>query len=40
MPAYQRDGTTEIAFASQKGYISFYLMRGDIREQFADRLAT
>lgn len=39
MPAYERDGTGEIAFASQKRYISFYLLRGDVREAFADRLA-
>lgn len=40
MPAYERDGTAEIAFAAQKQYISFYLMRGDVRDAFADRLAT
>lgn len=39
MPAYTRDGAAEIAFASQKQYISFYLMRGDVRDAFADRLA-
>ncbi|HLU97737.1 MAG TPA: DUF1801 domain-containing protein [Thermobifida alba] len=39
MPAYQRDGAAEIAFASQKRYISFYLMRSDVREAFAERLA-
>jgi uncharacterized protein YdhG (YjbR/CyaY superfamily) len=39
MPAYERDGVAEIAFASQKQYISFYLMRGDVREAFEDRLA-
>ncbi|MFE7355024.1 iron chaperone [Streptomyces sp. NPDC057543] len=39
MPAYERDGTAEIAFASQKQYISFYLMRSDVREAFAERLA-
>ncbi|MFH8474482.1 iron chaperone [Streptomyces sp. NPDC018000] len=39
MPAYERDGTVEIAFASQKRYISFYLMRSDVREAFAERLA-
>jgi uncharacterized protein YdhG (YjbR/CyaY superfamily) len=38
MPAYLRDGTTEIAFASQKQYISFYLMRSDVRDAFAARL--
>ncbi|MEV6974559.1 DUF1801 domain-containing protein [Kitasatospora sp. NPDC093806] len=39
MPAYERDGVCEIAFASQKRYISFYLMRDDVREAFGDRLA-
>ncbi|MDI3423471.1 iron chaperone [Streptomyces luteolus] len=39
MPAYERDGRGEIAFASQKQYISFYLMRDDVRQEFADRLA-
>ncbi|MGA5134041.1 iron chaperone [Streptomyces olivoreticuli] len=39
MPAYERDGACEIAFASQKRYITFYLMRSDIREAFEERLA-
>ncbi len=39
MPAYERDGVAEIAFASQKQYISFYLMRPDVRDAFAERLA-
>ncbi|MFJ9677718.1 iron chaperone [Streptomyces sp. NPDC101194] len=39
MPAYERDGVVEIAFAAQKQYISFYLMRGDVREAFTERLA-
>ncbi|MFC8827563.1 iron chaperone [Streptomyces sp. NPDC057137] len=39
MPAYERDGACEIAFASQKQYIAFYLMRGDVREAFEERLA-
>jgi uncharacterized protein YdhG (YjbR/CyaY superfamily) len=39
MPAYERNGTGEIAFASQKQYISFYLLRSDVRAAFADRLA-
>ncbi|MFE4451074.1 iron chaperone [Streptomyces sp. NPDC056796] len=39
MPAYERDGVAEVAFASQKQYISFYLMRGDVREAFEERLA-
>jgi uncharacterized protein YdhG (YjbR/CyaY superfamily) len=38
MPAYERTGSAEVAFASQKQYISFYLMRSDVREAFAERL--
>ncbi|MEU6015033.1 DUF1801 domain-containing protein [Streptomyces sp. NPDC047515] len=39
MPAYERDGAVEIAFAAQKQHISFYLLRGDVRETFMERLA-
>lgn len=41
MPAYERapGGEGEIAFASQKQYISFYLLRTDVRQAFAERLA-
>ncbi|MDT6971804.1 DUF1801 domain-containing protein [Streptomyces thermocarboxydus] len=39
MPAYQRDGVAEIAFASQKQYLSFHLLRGDVRDALAGRLA-
>lgn len=39
MPVYERDGTGEVAFASQKQYISVYLLRTDVRDAFADRLA-
>ncbi len=41
MPVYVRAGGTagEIAWANQKQYISFYLMRTDIRDAFAARLA-
>ncbi|MFD6355291.1 iron chaperone [Nocardia tengchongensis] len=39
MPVYERDGAAEIAFASQKQYISFYLMRSDLRETFSEQLA-
>ncbi len=30
MPSYSRDGQVEIAFASQKSYISFYVLRSDV----------
>ncbi len=39
MPCYERDGVGEIAFANQKQYISFYLLRTDVRAAYADRLA-
>ncbi|MFD9412840.1 DUF1801 domain-containing protein [Streptomyces sp. NPDC059989] len=41
MPAYVRPGETaaEIAWANQKQYISVYLLRTDVRDAFADRLA-
>ncbi|MGW7331453.1 DUF1801 domain-containing protein [Streptomyces sp. NPDC054840] len=41
MPVYVRAGETdgEIAWANQKQYISFYLLRTDVRDAFADRLA-
>ncbi len=39
MPSYFRKDAGEISFASQKQYISFYLLRTDVREAFAARLA-
>jgi uncharacterized protein YdhG (YjbR/CyaY superfamily) len=27
MPSYERDGVVEVAFASQKKYVSFYVLR-------------
>lgn len=41
MPAYIRPGQPagEIAWANQKQYISFYLLRTDVRDAFAERLA-
>lgn len=39
MPVYERDGVGEVAFASQKQYISVYLLRTDVREALAERLA-
>ncbi|MFI6940454.1 iron chaperone [Streptomyces sp. NPDC050418] len=41
MPGYVRkaNGSQEIAFANQKQYIAFYLMRTDVREAFEERLA-
>ncbi|MBF6214685.1 DUF1801 domain-containing protein [Nocardia puris] len=39
MPNYARDGVGEVAFAGQKQYLSIYLLRTEVREMFADRLA-
>jgi len=42
MPAYERAGGDDgdgVAFANQKQYISFYLVRTDVRRAFAERLA-
>ncbi|WP_437007566.1 DUF1801 domain-containing protein [Streptomyces sp. enrichment culture] len=39
MPAYGRDGVAEIACASRKQDISFYPLRGDARDAFAERPA-
>jgi uncharacterized protein YdhG (YjbR/CyaY superfamily) len=30
MPSYSRNGTVEVAFASQKNYISFYILKEDV----------
>ena len=38
MPGYQRDGVGEIGFASQKQYISFYVLRTDVMAAHRDRL--
>jgi uncharacterized protein YdhG (YjbR/CyaY superfamily) len=39
MPAYHRDGIAEIAWASQKQYISLYVMRGDVLDAHREQLA-
>ncbi|MEU9027788.1 DUF1801 domain-containing protein [Streptomyces sp. NPDC048383] len=41
MPAYVRPGEPagEVAWADQKQYVSVYLMRTDVRDAFAERLA-
>jgi uncharacterized protein YdhG (YjbR/CyaY superfamily) len=38
MPSYKRDGEVEIAFASQKKYISLYILREDVLDAHRDRL--
>jgi uncharacterized protein YdhG (YjbR/CyaY superfamily) len=39
MPAYSRDGVTEIAWANQKRYISLYVMRTDVLNAHRSQLA-
>jgi uncharacterized protein YdhG (YjbR/CyaY superfamily) len=39
MPCYAREETAEVAFASQKQYISIYIMRTDVVDAHAGRLA-
>lgn len=39
MPAYARSGEAEVAFASQKQYISLYIMRTDVMAAHRDELA-
>lgn len=38
MPSYSRDGEVEVAFASQKNYISLYILRTDVMETHKKRL--
>jgi uncharacterized protein YdhG (YjbR/CyaY superfamily) len=40
MPTYGRDGTAEVAWASQKRYISLYVMRSDVLDAHRRRLAS
>jgi uncharacterized protein YdhG (YjbR/CyaY superfamily) len=39
MPAYSRDGITEIGWASQKEYISVYVLRGNVLDAHRGQLA-
>ena len=39
MPAYSRDGIAEISWASQKRYISLYVMRADVLDAHRGQLA-
>ena len=39
MPCYARDGVVEVAFASQKGYISLYILKQDVVKANKARLA-
>jgi uncharacterized protein YdhG (YjbR/CyaY superfamily) len=39
MPGYRRNGVLEIAFASQKQYISLYVLKQDIVDEFRSALS-
>jgi uncharacterized protein YdhG (YjbR/CyaY superfamily) len=39
MPAYSRDGITEVGWASQQQYISLYVLRGDVLAAHRGQLA-
>jgi len=39
MPTYSRDGIAELAWASQKRYISLYVMRADVLDAHRGQLA-
>lgn len=39
MPAYARDGEIELAFASQKRYLSLYVLRLDVLDRHREELA-
>ena len=38
MPGYAKDGIVEVAFASQKNYISFYILKEDVMNQHRSEL--
>ena len=38
MPAYYHDGALIVAFASQKQYISFYALKGDVVDKYRKTL--
>lgn len=37
MPTYSRDGTVEVAFASQKNNIALYILRTDVLDPYRDQ---
>ena len=39
MPVYKRNGVAEVAFASQKNYISLYVMKADVVDEHRAALA-
>jgi uncharacterized protein YdhG (YjbR/CyaY superfamily) len=39
MPGYKRDGLLEVSFASQKQYISLYVLKKDVLDEFRGALS-
>ena len=39
MPSYSREGEVEVAFASQKNYISLYILKQEVLDAYKERLA-
>jgi len=39
MPGYKRNGVLEVSFASQKQYISLYVMKKDVVDEFRSALS-
>lgn len=39
MPSYRRDGEVEAAFASQKSYISLYILKKDVLDAYRNRMS-
>ena len=39
MPSYSRNGEVEVAFASQKNYISLYILKQGVMNAYKDKLA-
>lgn len=39
MPVYKRNGSPEVAFASQKQYIALYVMKKDVLDKFRESLS-
>ena len=38
MASYRREGDVEVAFASQKNYVSLYILKQDVLEAHRDRM--
>lgn len=39
MPSYSRDGQVEVSFASQKNYISLYILKQEVLDAYKEHLA-